>query len=142
MAFLKDSASSSSAADQRTVCALWSTGCQPHPPPQGGDPARFGRGCLLTCESVHERGQRAIEHLEEGISARVFARAAQDGVLQHVRDAGAVHGRGAELHAARDKRSKPKAQAEGTATAMTARMTIRTTQPLTNTVSDDNLENH
>lgn len=55
---------------------------------------------LLTCEGVHEGGQGPIQHLEEGVSARVLAGAAQDRVLQDVGDAGAVQGRGAELQAA------------------------------------------
>lgn len=66
----------------------------------------------LTCEGVHEGGQRPIEHLEEGVSARVLLRATQDSVLQHVRDAGAVPGRGAELHTAATREKQVKAQAD------------------------------
>lgn len=93
-------------------------------------------GHQLTCKGVHESGQRAIEHLKEGISARVSARAAQDGVLQHVRDAGAVHGRGAELHAA----ARQQKQAEGSGGRHGYRCDCMchplTTQPLSKTVSD------
>lgn len=62
--------------------------------------AVWGPDVGLTCEGVHKSGQRPVEHFEEGVSARVLLGAAQNGVLQDVRDAGAVHGGGAELHAA------------------------------------------
>lgn len=84
----------------------WSTAAGsplPSEDPGGrGSQAQRGPGprCQLTCEGVHESGQGPIQHLEEGVSARVLLRAAQDRVLQDVRDAGAVQGGGAELHAA------------------------------------------
>lgn len=58
---------------------------------------------LRTCESVHERGQGPVEHLEERISAGILLRATQHRVLQDVWDPGAVHGGGSELDAGRQK---------------------------------------
>lgn len=55
-------------------------------------------GPRLTREGVHECGQRPVQHLEEGVSAGVPLRAAQDRVLQDVGGAAAVGGGGAELH--------------------------------------------
>ena len=78
----------------------------PSTPTPSGPRHSPSAGGQLTCEGIHESGQRPIEHLEERISARLSVRAAQDGVLQDVRDARAVHGSGAELHAA-GKQEKP-----------------------------------
>jgi len=51
-----------------------------------------------TCEGIHEGGERAIEHLKEGVSTGEALRAAQNRVLQNVRNTGAVHRRGTKLH--------------------------------------------
>lgn len=53
----------------------------------------------LTCEGVHKGGQRPVQHLEEGIPARVLLGATQDRVLENMGNPSAVHGGGAELHA-------------------------------------------
>lgn len=79
------------------LCAQRASPCSPRP---GDAPPHPGAGRAPTGEGVHEGGQRPVQHLEERISARVLLRAAQDRVLQDVGDPSAVHGRGAELHAA------------------------------------------
>lgn len=56
-----------------------------------------------TCEGVHECGQGAVEHLEEGVSAGILLRAAQHRVLQDVRDPRTVHGSRSELDAERKR---------------------------------------
>lgn len=50
-----------------------------------------------TCEGIHEGGQGPVEHLKEGIPARILLRSTQNRVLQDVGDPGAVHGGGPEL---------------------------------------------
>jgi len=52
---------------------------------------------LLTCESVHEGGQRPVEHLEERVSAGKLLGSTQHRVLQDVWDPRAVHGGRPEL---------------------------------------------
>lgn len=51
-----------------------------------------------TCEGIHEGGERAIEHLKEGVSTGEALRATQNRVLQNVRNTGAVHRSGTKLH--------------------------------------------
>lgn len=51
-----------------------------------------------TCEGVHKGGERAIEHLKEGVSTGEALRATQNRVLQNVRNTGAVHRCGTKLH--------------------------------------------
>lgn len=72
-------------------------------------------GRLRTCEGVHERGQRPVEHLEEGVSAGVLLRPAQHRVLQDVRDPRAVQRSGSELDAegAQRKRSARELAGQG-----------------------------
>mmetsp|Transcript_20081 Transcript_20081/g.38220 ORF Transcript_20081/g.38220 Transcript_20081/m.38220 type:complete len:243 (-) Transcript_20081:187-915(-) len=53
-------------------------------------------GEVWSGHGVHERVQRALEHVEEGVAHRVLLRAAQHGVLEDVRDAGGVGRGGAE----------------------------------------------
>lgn len=51
-----------------------------------------------TCEGIHKGGERAIEHLKEGVSTGEALRATQDRVLENVRNSGAVHWCGTKLH--------------------------------------------
>lgn len=64
----------------------------------------WDRRRLRTREGVHERGQRPVEHLEEGVSAGILLRPTQHRVLQDVRDPRAVQGSGSELDAEETKR--------------------------------------
>lgn len=61
--------------------------------------------CLCTCKSVHECGERPVEHLEEGVSAGILLGPTQHRVLQDVRDPCAVHGSRSELDTKEMKRN-------------------------------------
>ena len=53
-------------------------------------------GLVRVGHRVEEGVERAFGQLDEGLFGRVLARAAQNGVLQDMRQAGGVGGRGAE----------------------------------------------
>lgn len=59
---------------------------------------------MYTCESIHEGGQRPVQHLEERVPAGVPLGSTKHRVLQDVRDARVVQGGRSELDTETQKR--------------------------------------